>query len=332
MNRRKFLLSSLAAMAATGSFHATTPSASHRVRVICFSKTGNTRSVADFIAQALGTDVTEIHPVTSYPNSYQATVDRSRMELESGESVAFFPIALGTFDVLFVGSPNWWGTVAPPVATFLRTAPLKGKLVVPFFTHGGGGMQRCGLDTTRILEARGAHPLPAKTFPGGTASHQTVADWLATLDLDADPNALANVPLGPFPLGQPNVANAHYFSGRSWVTALTTTAALHCPIVNVTFEPNCRNNWHRHTAGQILICVSGEGRYQERASYRRPGRILHPGDVVEIAPGVEHWHGAAPDSWFQHLVIPCDSEDNKTEWLEPVADSDYLPIGSKARK
>ncbi len=334
MNRRDFLLASVAAMAAAGTLRAApgaSMSATRRVRVACFSKTGNTRAVADLIAQALGADVAEIRPAVPYPADYQAAVDRSRAELESGETVAIAPVALGDFDVLFVGSPNWWGTVAPPAATFLRTAPLKGKLVVPFFTHGGGGIQRCGLDASRILEARGARPLPAQTFPGGAATRQTVADWLATLDLAADPLAFADVPRGPFPLGQPNVANVAHFSGRSWVAPLTAMAALNCPIANVTFEPGCRNNWHRHAAGQLLICVSGEGRYQERASYRRPGRVLRPGDVVEIAPGVEHWHGAATGSWFQHLAVSCNPGTNKTEWLEPVADADYLPIGAKAK-
>ena len=64
---------------------------------------------------------------------------------------------------------------------------------------------------------------------------------------------------------------------------------------NVTFEPGCRNNWHSHTGGQLLIAVGGVGYYQERG---KAARRLLPGDVVEIAPNVEHWHGAAPDSWF----------------------------------
>ena len=54
--------------------------------------------------------------------------------------------------------------------------------------------------------------------------------------------------------------------------------------------------------------------------------------MVEIAPGVEHWHGAAPGSWFQHLAISCNPDSNKTDWLEPVADADYLPIGAKTGK
>lgn len=89
---------------------------------------------------------------------------------------------------------------------------------------------------------------------------------------------------------------------------------------NVTFEPSCRNNWHSHTGGQILIAVGGVGYYQERG---KAARRLLPGDVVEIAPDVEHWHGAAPDSWFSHLAIECNPQTNKNTWLERVDDEQY---------
>uniref|UniRef100_UPI0026EDA0E7 cupin domain-containing carboxymuconolactone decarboxylase family protein n=1 Tax=uncultured Muribaculum sp. TaxID=1918613 RepID=UPI0026EDA0E7 len=93
------------------------------------------------------------------------------------------------------------------------------------------------------------------------------------------------------------------------------------PMFNVTFEPGCRNNWHRHSGGQILIATAGVGYYQEKG---KPARRLFPGDIVEIAPGVEHWHGAAPDSWFAHLAIECNPENNEVTWLGPVTDAEYL--------
>ena len=82
---------------------------------------------------------------------------------------------------------------------------------------------------------------------------------------------------------------------------------LNVPISNVTFEPACRNNWHSHTGGQILIVVGGEGWYQERD---KEARLLKVGDVVEIAPNVEHWHGATATSWFSHLAIECNPKIN----------------------
>ena len=111
-----------------------------------------------------------------------------------------------------------------------------------------------------------------------------------------------------------------YFVGQAYLARLTRNGALNCPISNVTFEPGCRNNWHSHTGGQILIAVGGVGYYQERG---KAARRLLPGDVVEIAPDIEHWHGAAPDSWFSHLAIGCNPQTNKNIWLEQVDDQQY---------
>ena len=124
----------------------------------------------------------------------------------------------------------------------------------------------------------------------------------------------------PFPFGQENSGFAQYFSGKSWLAPLAANKDLNVPIFNVTFEPGCRNNWHKHTGGQILIAVGGAGYYQERG---KAAIRMVPGDLVEIPADVEHWHGAAPDSWFSHLAVECNPQTNKNTWLEPVSDEDY---------
>lgn len=127
-----------------------------------------------------------------------------------------------------------------------------------------------------------------------------------------------------FPIGQPNDGYARYFSGRSYLAPLSTDQV---SIYNVTFEPQCRNNWHIHHAqkggGQILVCVAGRGYYQ---AWGEPARQLHPGDVVNIPAGVKHWHGAAPDSWFSHLAVEVPGEDCANEWLEAVSDAEYANL------
>lgn len=89
----------------------------------------------------------------------------------------------------------------------------------------------------------------------------------------------------------------------------------------------CRNNWHIHEAdkggGQILICVAGRGYYQE---WGKEPQELHPGDVVNIAPGVKHWHGAAPDSWFSHLAVEVPGENCRSRWCEPVSEEEYRKL------
>ena len=126
--------------------------------------------------------------------------------------------------------------------------------------------------------------------------------------------------ISAFPLGKENTGFKQYFTGESWLAPLTGNKDLNVPMSNVTFEPGCRNNWHSHTGGQILIAVGGVGYYQERG---KAARRLLPGDVVEIAPDIEHWHGAAPDSWFSHLAIGCNPQTNKNIWLEQVDDQQY---------
>lgn len=124
-----------------------------------------------------------------------------------------------------------------------------------------------------------------------------------------------------FPIGEPNNAYAKYFIGQSYLAFLSKEQM---NIANVTFEPRCRNNWHIHHAtsggGQILICIAGEGWYQE---WGKPAQRLKPGDIVNIPTGIKHWHGASTNSWFAHLAVEVNGENTSNEWLEPVSDEEY---------
>lgn len=128
---------------------------------------------------------------------------------------------------------------------------------------------------------------------------------------------------GFFGLGQPNTAYAQYFIGNSYLNPLTDPKKT-VFMANVTFEPGCRNNWHIHHAdnggGQLLICVDGEGWYQEEGC---EARSLNPGDVVTIPAEVKHWHGAKKDSWFSHIAVECPGTNCSNEWCEPVTDEQY---------
>ncbi|MCT6822087.1 MAG: cupin domain-containing protein [Lactobacillus apis] len=126
-----------------------------------------------------------------------------------------------------------------------------------------------------------------------------------------------SVKKGLFPLGEKNEAYQKYFIGQSYLENLVADPALNVGVSNVSFEPGCRNNWHKHNNGfQILIATAGEGWYQEE---NKPVQKLHPGDVVVVHDGVKHWHGATKDSWFAHLAITAGTP----EWLEPVTDEYY---------
>ncbi len=127
-----------------------------------------------------------------------------------------------------------------------------------------------------------------------------------------------------FGLGEENKAYEKYFTGKSYLNPLTDMTKTNLFIANVTFEPSCRNNWHIHHAtkggGQILICVDGEGWYQEEG---KEAVSLKPGMVITIPAEVKHWHGAKKDSWFSHLAVEVPGEETSNEWCEKVTDEEY---------
>ena len=98
-------------------------------------------------------------------------------------------------------------------------------------------------------------------------------------------------------------------------------------VFNVTFEPGSYNEWHIHHAakggGQILIAIAGRGYYQEEG---KPAQELKPGDVVNIPANVKHWHGAAKDSWFQHIALEVPGEDTSTTWHGFLPAEEYAKL------
>jgi len=129
-----------------------------------------------------------------------------------------------------------------------------------------------------------------------------------------------------FALGEPNSPeNSKHFSGKSYLNVLVAPDKKNSILVaNVTFEPSCRNDWHVHSAEQILLATEGTGWYQE---WGKPAQLLQKGDVVVVPAGVKHWHGATAQSWFAHLAI-MDVQKAKTEWKEPVSEKDYEKLST----
>lgn len=127
---------------------------------------------------------------------------------------------------------------------------------------------------------------------------------------------------GIFPKGEKNEAYAAFFTGTSYLGVLSADGVF---MVNVTFEPGCRNFWHiHHGGGQILLVTGGRGWYQAAGE---PARELRAGDVVTIPAETRHWHGAARDSWFAHVAVEIPAEGRSNEWLGPVSDEAYDALG-----
>jgi quercetin dioxygenase-like cupin family protein len=89
---------------------------------------------------------------------------------------------------------------------------------------------------------------------------------------------------------------------------------------SVTFEPGARTAWHTHPLGQTLIVTAGCGRVQ---LWGAPINEIRPGDVVWIAPGEKHWHGAAATTAMTHIAMQEKLDGKAVEWLEKVSDEQY---------
>ena len=122
-----------------------------------------------------------------------------------------------------------------------------------------------------------------------------------------------------FPKGEK--APADYFTETAWIQLLVPNdPTLNCQMGNVVFEPGARNNWHTHPGGQILLVTNGIGYYQEKG---KPIQLLRKGDVINIPPDVEHWHGASPDGEFTHIAVNPNTQKGIVVWLAKVTDEEY---------
>lgn len=161
------------------------PFAGKKILVAYYSYSGNTKAVAGQIAQSLGADLFEINTVEAYPASYGDLLDKAKQEINSGTKPALSAQVenMAQYDVVFIGSPNWWGTIAPAVSSFVSQYDWQGKAVAGFVTHGGGGMQNCERDLKNQLS--GATFLQWAAFPGKSsgADAEDLQAWLNKLAL-----------------------------------------------------------------------------------------------------------------------------------------------------
>ena len=140
--------------------------------VVYFSWSGNTRFAAETISKKAGADLFEIKAEKQYNGDFQKCCDEAKPECYGKKLRPIKPIEgldLAKYDLVFVGSPNWWGTMAPPVRTWVsqNKEALKGKKVCLFQTHGGGGMQRVGKEFAEIFGDT-ATVLSPKAFSGSS--------------------------------------------------------------------------------------------------------------------------------------------------------------------
>ncbi len=156
-----------------------------KILVAYFSRTGNTRETAVQVHEIAGGDIFEIQAVKTYPDDYEEVKKVAMDELKSGHRPALKTKieTIGSYDVVFIGYPVWWGTFPAPVRTFLSEYDFSGKTIVPFCTHGGSGLGRSVADVSKLC--------PKSTLLEGLAiwgrdakgSRNKVSEWLRRIKI-----------------------------------------------------------------------------------------------------------------------------------------------------
>lgn len=146
--------------------------------VVYFSESGNTERVAKAIQEVENCEIKEIVPKEPYVKDYDKLVEVGKEEVEHGEKPAIESIDISDYDFIYLGTPEWWGSVAPPVATFLSENDFTGKTIDPFITHGGGGEGHVVSDIDKL--APNAKILTPLTIAGngGSLLEEDVKNWV----------------------------------------------------------------------------------------------------------------------------------------------------------
>ncbi len=144
---------------------------------------GNTEVAAKIIQKLTGGDIFRIDPVTSYPQGYQEATEVARDELRRNARPALSAHVdnMGDYEVIYLGYPNWWGTMPMAVFTFLEAHDFSGKTIVPFCTHEGSGLGHSERDIGRICA--GATVLKGLDIRGCLVNEveKDIAGWLGNV-------------------------------------------------------------------------------------------------------------------------------------------------------
>jgi quercetin dioxygenase-like cupin family protein len=125
-----------------------------------------------------------------------------------------------------------------------------------------------------------------------------------------------------FPRGQIG-ANRDNYTGTIWLSELNhPDSNFTFSLAQAVYAQGAKLDWHIHPGGQYLLITEGKGYYQDKG---QPARIVQKGDIIKCLPGVEHWHGAAPNSSFSYIAV-TPIQKGKTIWLKRVTDEEYNSV------
>ena len=153
-----------------------------KILIAYYSHSGNTNAAAEKIKSLTGGDLLELKPVNDYPQDYNTVVNQAKLEKQNDVRPELVYVGYtAEYDVVFIGTPVWWYTMASPVKTFLSANNFEGKIVAPFCTHGGGGASSTYTDIQKL--AQGAEVKEGYTSYENSANIEEIGKWINSLNL-----------------------------------------------------------------------------------------------------------------------------------------------------
>ena len=162
------------------------PEGQNDILVVYFSQTGNTETIANMIAEHTGSDLFRVETVTPYPDEYNDLIEVAKQEQDNDKrpELASAVEGMGSYQTVFIGFPNWWGTMPMAMFTFLESYDFAGKTVIPFCTHEGSALGRSERDIAKLIPE--AELLEGLAVRGSNvdSAEDDVVDWLEGLGFD----------------------------------------------------------------------------------------------------------------------------------------------------
>ena len=149
-----------------------------------FSWSGSTEAIAEMTQEITGADIFHIETVKPYPKGYLRTVRIAKKELKNNERPKLTSKVsdMDSYDVMYLGFPSWWGTIPMAVCSFLESYDFSGKTIIPFCSHGGGGIGR-SVDTIKKICPKTKVENAIALYGGSVnASKQEVKDWIKSCE------------------------------------------------------------------------------------------------------------------------------------------------------
>jgi len=156
-----------------------------KILIAYFSWSGNTRGIARQIHQKVGGDLVEIELVKPYSSDYNTCLDEARRDQDNKARPELKTRVnnMTQYDVVFLGYPNWWSTIPMPIASFLEQYDFRGKTIVPFVSHGGGGLGQSVTDLAKLSPQSTIADALSVSFSGGSSLSIDIDTWLKKIGL-----------------------------------------------------------------------------------------------------------------------------------------------------